>query len=188
MHIRPVPALLTLAAALALALPAQAELNAYLSVKGQKQGDIKGSVTQKGREGRIMVIAMDHTVMSPTDPASGLATGRTMHKPLTIIKEIDRSSPLLHNALSSNENLTDVVLEFWQPPKVGTGSGAEVQYYTIALKNARVTGIHQVMPNNKNPDLARYAAYEEVAFTYDSITWTWTDGGITAGDNWNARH
>lgn len=30
-------------------------LNAYLRMKGQKLGEIKGSVTQKGREGKIMV-------------------------------------------------------------------------------------------------------------------------------------
>jgi hypothetical protein len=30
-------------------------LNAYLILKGQKQGEIKGSVTQKGREGTILV-------------------------------------------------------------------------------------------------------------------------------------
>ncbi len=35
-------------------------LNAYLKLTGQKQGDIKGSVTQKGREGKIMVIAASH--------------------------------------------------------------------------------------------------------------------------------
>lgn len=29
-------------------------LNAYLKLKGQKQGDVKGSVTQKGRENKIM--------------------------------------------------------------------------------------------------------------------------------------
>jgi type VI secretion system secreted protein Hcp len=31
-------------------------LNAYLKLRGQKQGEIKGSVTQKGREGKILVI------------------------------------------------------------------------------------------------------------------------------------
>ena len=31
-------------------------LNAYLNLKGQKSGDINGSVTQKGREHSIMVI------------------------------------------------------------------------------------------------------------------------------------
>ena len=32
-------------------------LNAYLKMKGQKSGEVKGSVTQKGREDTIMVIA-----------------------------------------------------------------------------------------------------------------------------------
>ncbi|HZF48038.1 MAG TPA: type VI secretion system tube protein Hcp, partial [Polyangiaceae bacterium] len=56
-------------------------LNAYLKLKGQTQGEIKGSVTQKGREGKIMVIAVSHEIMSPRDPASGLPTGKRMHKP-----------------------------------------------------------------------------------------------------------
>ena len=51
-------------------------LNAYLKMKGQKQGEIKGSVTQKGRENKIMVIAVNHEITSPRDPASGLPTGR----------------------------------------------------------------------------------------------------------------
>ena len=63
-------------------------LNAYLKLKGQKQGDIKGSVTQKGREGKIMVIAASHDVLSPRDAASGLPTGKRMHKPFVITKVI----------------------------------------------------------------------------------------------------
>ena len=70
-------------------------LNAYLSLKGQKQGQIKGSVTQKGREGKIMVIAYSHEIVSPRDTASELPTGKRMHKPLVITKELDKSTPLL---------------------------------------------------------------------------------------------
>ena len=40
------------------------------------------------------------------------------------------------------------------------------------------------MLNNQNPDLAKYAEYEDVAFTYRKIEWTWTDGGIIATDDW----
>jgi type VI secretion system secreted protein Hcp len=40
-------------------------LNAYLKLKGQKSGEINGSVTQKGREGKIMVIAVSHDVSFP---------------------------------------------------------------------------------------------------------------------------
>ena len=45
-------------------------LNAYLTLKGQKQGTIHGSVTQKGREGSIAVIAIEHEIVSPRDAGS----------------------------------------------------------------------------------------------------------------------
>ena len=90
-------------------------LNAYLSLTGQQQGQIKGSVTQKGREGKIMVIAAEHEVLSPRDPASGLALGKRQHKPFVITKEIDVSSPRLYSALAGNEGFTDWELQFWAP-------------------------------------------------------------------------
>jgi len=80
-------------------------LNAYLKLKGQKQGTIKGSVTQKGREGKIAVIAVTHEIISLRDAASGLPTGKRMHKPFVITKKLDKSSPLLYNALVNNENI-----------------------------------------------------------------------------------
>jgi type VI secretion system secreted protein Hcp len=42
------------------------------------------------------------------------------------------------------------------------------------------------MPNNKHPDLMRLETFEEVAFTYQRIEWTWTDGGVTSSDDWEA--
>jgi type VI secretion system secreted protein Hcp len=155
-------------------------LNAYLNLKGQKQGDIKGSVTQKGREGKIMVIAVSHDIMSPRDPASGLPTGKRMHKPFVITKELDKATPLLFSTLVNNENITELELQFWRP----SSTGAEQQHYTIKLTNANIASISSRMPNNKNPDLMKYETYEEIAFTYQKIVWTWTDGGITAEDDW----
>ena len=163
-------------------------LNAYITLKGQKTGQIKGSVTQKGREDSIEVIAVSHEIVSPRDPASGLPTGQRMHKPFVITKEIDKSSPVLFKVLTTNENLTEFTLRFWAPNnKAAAGTGTEVQYYTVKLTNANIASIDTRMLNNKNPDLMRYAPYEEVAFTYQKIEWTWTDGGITASDDWDAR-
>ena len=162
-------------------------LNAYLKLKGQKQGEIKGSVTQKGREGKIMVIAVSHSIVSPRDSASGLPTGKRMHKPFVITKELDKSSPLLYNVLTNNENIKKWVLNFWTPQiKAAQGTGTEVQHYTVDLLNANIASIHFRMLNNKNPDLMKYAEFEEVSFTYQKITWTWKDGGITADDDWEA--
>src|SRR5512144_1187773 len=112
-------------------------LNCYLRLKGQKQGEIKGSVTQKGRENSIMVIAVSHAIVSPRDSASGLPTGKRMHKPFVITKELDKSSPLLYNCLVNNENIPEWELQFWTPQlSAATGSGAEKQHYTVKLINA----------------------------------------------------
>ena len=154
-------------------------LNAYLRLKGQKQGEIKGSVTQKGREGRIMVIAVNHGLLSPRNAASGLPTGKRQHRQFVITKELDKSSPLLYTMLVTNENLVDWDLQFWQTAATGT----EVNHYTVKLTNASITSIEFRMPNNKDPQLMKLAEYEEVAFTYQKIQWTWNEGGITASDD-----
>jgi type VI secretion system secreted protein Hcp len=161
-------------------------LNAYLKLKGQKQGEIKGSVTQKGRENKIMVIAVSHEVLSPRDSASGLPTGKRQHKPFVITKEVDKSSPLLYNALINNENIIEWELQFWTPQIRAGGVGAERQHYTVKLTNANIASIDFRMLNNKNPELVKYAEYEEIAFSYQKITWTWVDGGITAEDDWES--
>jgi type VI secretion system secreted protein Hcp len=163
-------------------------LNAYLTLKGQKQGDIHGSVTQKGREGKIMVIAADHELAAPRDPISGLATGQRVHKPFVITKELDAASPLLYSAMVTNENLSQWELQFWSPQvTAGSGVGSEVQRYTVRLTDASICDIRFRMLNNKNPELVRYAEYEEITFTYRRIDWIWLPGNLVAGDNWNTR-
>ena len=163
-------------------------LNAYLKLKGQKQGEIKGSVIQKGREGKIMVIAVSHEIVSPRDAASGLPTGKRQHKPLVITKELDKSSPLLYTALCTNENIPELELQFWSSAGGGSvgGAGKETQHYTVKLTNANIVDIRFAMLNNKNPELTRYAEYEEVAFTYQKIEWIWVMGGITSTDDWKS--
>src|SRR4051812_6554708 len=126
-------------------------LNAYLKLTGQVAGEIKGSVTQKGREGKIMVIAVSHSIISPRDPASGMPTGKRQHKPFVITKELDKSSPFLYQALCNNENITAWELQFWTPQLSGKG-GPEKQHYTVKLTNANIAAIDFRMPNNKNPE------------------------------------
>ena len=160
-------------------------LNAYLKLKGQKQGEIKGSVTQKGRENTLLVFAVDHTILSPRDPASGLPTGKREHRPIRITKEVDQASVHLYSALVTNENLSEWELNFWrQRTAAKGGAGTEEQYYTIKLTNATVSSIHLVKPNTKDPALHQLPDYEEVEFSYQKIEWIWTDGGITAEDDW----
>ena len=155
-------------------------LNAFLTLKAQKQGDIHGSVTQKGRENSILVHSFNHAIVSPRDPASGLPTGKRQHQPLVILKEIDRSSPLLSKVLVTNENLVAWELQFWDL----IPSGTEKQTFTIRLTNTNIASIRASMLDNEDPAGAKLPLREEISFTYQKIEWIWTEGGITAQDDW----
>jgi len=157
-------------------------LYAYLTVTAQRQGLIRGSVTQRGREDKILVLSSSHAIVCPRDPASGRPTGKRMHKPFNLTKEVDRASPLLYQALVNNERLTDWQLQFWRSGK----DGLEKQHYTVQLTNATLCGITLKMPNNKHTRLMRFSEYEELSFTYQKIAWTWTEGGVSAADDWEA--
>jgi type VI secretion system secreted protein Hcp len=152
---------------------ADAALNAYLKLKGQKQGTIKGGVTKAGREGAIEIIAVSHEITSPRDAASGLPTGKRMHKPFVITKQIDKSSPLLASALVNNENIPTWELSVYQP----SAKGQEAMAYTIKLTDASIAAIRLLVDDKGNMT-------EEVTFTYKKIEWTWVDGGITSEDDW----
>lgn len=155
-------------------------LGAYLTLTAERQGLIRGSVTQKGRENKIFVIGVSHEIVCPRDPTNGRPTGKRMHKPLVVTKPLDRSSPLLYAILTSNENIRDARLDFWTV----TPTGQERQHYTVRLTNANISAISFKLANVKNPKLSRLAEYEEVSFTYQKIEWTWNEGGLTASDDW----
>ncbi|WP_437669446.1 type VI secretion system tube protein TssD [Sorangium sp. So ce131] len=167
-------------------------MQAYLKLKGLKQGEIKGSVTQAGRKDKIGVVAVNHTIVSPRDPATGMPSGKRQHKPLTITKELDKSTPLLLQALVTNETISEWELQFITTAiSAQTGVGAEKNHYTIKLVNATIASIDFIMDHTrKNADVAagglatQQQETERVSFTYQKIIWTWTDGGITAEDDW----
>lgn len=158
---------------------AEAANTTYLKLKGAKQGDIKGSVVQKGAEGSIAVLSVSHEISNSSTSTGGKAsTNRRQHKPLVITKELDRSTPLLYKAMATGEQLTSVELTVY-----GTSEkGLSKPIYTVKLTNATISRI-RVMSEGEG-DAARDV--NEVSFTYEKIEWTWTDGGITAMDDWES--
>jgi len=130
---------------------------------GQKQGAITGD----GPNGTMILIGLSHAIVSPRDPASGLPTGKRQHKPFVITKELDKSTPKLLMALVTNENLSTVTFNF-------TNAKSSTPYMTVKLTNANISSRVQT------------GTTEEIQFTYQKIEWTWTDGGITASDDWEA--
>jgi type VI secretion system secreted protein Hcp len=162
-------------------------LNAYLSLVGQHLGTIKGSVVQKGRDQSILVVGYQHAIGASSDERTGLVTGKIAHHPVTIIKGIDRSTPSLYQALVTGETFSSWQLRFWAAATSGpAGSGQEVQYFTISLVDARIGSIDLVKPNTTDPRSAALPDREEVSFVYETIQWTWNEGGITATALWSS--
>ncbi len=119
-----------------------------MTMTGQKQGSIKGS--NKGKQGDLDFSkgmechGFDYGVITQIDPGSSGSTGKRMHKPITIIKELDAASPLLLQAAATNEVLTSVTFQF--PPTGPDGKPFTVS--KIELANATISKI-SVSTNSK---------------------------------------
>jgi len=116
----------------------------------------------------MQCISFASQLLVPRDTATGKASGRLQIDPIKCVKRIDRASPLLVNALMTNEVLTDVTFSFSQATR-----GAEAITHTLKLKNATVAGVRQFL------DPAGLAQ-EEITISYQEAAYTFVDGGITA--------
>jgi type VI secretion system secreted protein Hcp len=172
---------LTLAlAGQALGQSSSANSTVLMQLTGQRQGLIRGEVTQKGREGQHRLLAYSHEIVVPRDPATGLPTGKRQHQPFRIVKLLNASSPLLMTAMTSNENLSTVVIDIWAPTPVGT----EIKLITYTLTNARIVSLRPWMPNHSDTAAQNYPPAEEIAFTYQAITVTYPSNGAESTDEW----
>jgi type VI secretion system secreted protein Hcp len=141
-----------------------------------------GPITGDGPDGSVVVLGFEHEIISPRDPATGQATGRRQHKPVRIVKSIDKSSPLLYRAIATNEILPTVEFRF----RRSTEKGAEI-YYKVTLTNASIAAIRQWKPNTRDLSADRAGDLEEVSFTYQTITWRFEEGGVEESDTWETN-
>ena len=158
-------------------------LNAYLKAVSPTRGWIKGSVTQKGRENLIKVVRADQLEERPFDAASLAATGTIRHHPFTIAKEVDAASVGLRTSFVANEKFSEWRLQFWRAQLQGAGVGVERQHFTVELTGARVQSIRLVLPDTRDPGFNSWLDFEEIAFVYEKIKWTWTDGAQVLEEN-----
>ena len=153
---------------------------AHMTAEGETQGNIEGSCTMQGREGTMLVEQFDHQLYIPHDPQTGLGTGKRVHGEFTVVKLYDKASPKLYQALCTGEHMKNVVVKWYRI----TPQGTEEHYFTHKLENAIVVQVKPYMPNCLDPETESYQHMEQVAFTYEKITWTWEPDGIEAEDSW----
>ncbi len=144
-----------------------------LTITGEEQGPIEGSCELEDREGTILVQAFDHVVEIPTDER-GVASGRRAHRPMTITQEIDKSTPMLFQALCTNELLTEVRLDWYRYD----GAGMHELYFSMTMQNGFITRIRPWFPNVLDKGNEGLKHMEDISIAYEKIIWTWEPYGI----------
>jgi type VI secretion system secreted protein Hcp len=151
----------------------------YVSIEGTKQGKFKGESLREAWKGKIPALDFHYEVKSPRDTASGLATGKRQHQPVTIIKQWGASSPQIFQALVTGEVLKTVLFEF-----VDTSPEGEEQiFYTIKLTNASIVVYHPSL-HQQNPVSIDIHQTEEVSFTFQKIEIENKLAKTMASDDW----
>ena len=154
-------------------------IRAYLNLKGQTQGQIKGGVTQHGREGTIEIFDASYSVVGNHDPQTGLPTGKHRHKPVVLTAPTGRQSPLIFNASVDNENLTEFKLDFYLP----NAQGVEKDAYRLELTNAHVLEFDLKFEGTA-PGSTEVQLLDQYSFAFQKITLTWLSPVTSATDDW----
>jgi type VI secretion system secreted protein Hcp len=164
-------------------------LQAWIAVKGAKQGQFKSETTVATRRDKWMpVIAFTMGMSSPRDAATGQASGKRQHQPVTIVKPWGAASPQALTACAANEILTEVDIEFTRPSTTG---GDDV-YQSVRLTNATFSQIARFTgrpdgaedtPSSGHTGTSDMMELERWAFTFQKIEVQDNDGKTSFVDS-----
>ena len=140
-----------------------------VAITGRNNTPITGGAD--GQKDKIDVLSYSEGIVSPRDAASGLPTGKRMHKPFTITKEVDAATPLLMQACATNEVLPAVQFALHPP-------GASADVVTVTLHNAECAEIADSTADDGVHEL------ETISFTFQKITVENAAAKRTFEDDW----
>lgn len=161
----------------------------FISIKGSTQGLITegaftpesvGNSYQDGHENEALVKAFSHNIKIPRDPQSGQPSGQRTHQPLSVTKLFDKSSPLLFNALTKGETLTNVELKWYRT----SYAGKPEHYFSMVLEDAVVVDIESGMELEEGLHTSQVAPLEKVAFAYRKISLRHETASTSGEDDW----
>ncbi len=147
-------------------------LDGFLEIDG-----IKGSARQTGREGQMVVFAVDHAIGSTRD-ASGYPDKAKAARHMVVTKEIDIASPKLQEAAQKGTAISTAVLRLWRMPPSG---GTEENFYTIALGDVKIDSVRTVMLFNRLEGQSLLPQYEQVVLAYKNAKFRFESGGKAGG-------
>ncbi|PHR57827.1 MAG: hypothetical protein COA44_04960 [Arcobacter sp.] len=156
----------------------------YLVVNGVEQGLISQGASSSeslgshykrghGHEDAISVSGFSYGGSNPINTASGIYNGQSHSDAFGITKMMDKSSPLLQNAVGK-EALSSVELKCFRT----SFSGRPEHYFTVHLKHARVVVIDTYM------NIGQDGPMENIYFSYHQISIVHERCGTIHKSNW----
>ncbi|VVO58491.1 Hcp family type VI secretion system effector [Pseudomonas fluorescens] len=152
----------------------------YMTITGKAQGlissgcstqDSIGNKCQTAHADEIMVLSYSHNMANIGN------INKPTHNPIVITKNIDKSSPLLAQALSSREEINCIINFYRISP-----FGLQEKFYTVEIRGGVVTDLtldmpHVVLQNDVEPQ-------EHLAIRYQDIIWTHHLAGTSGYSSW----
>lgn len=152
----------------------------YMTINGKTQGLISsGCSTQSSVGNKCQIAHRDEVmVLSYTHNMSNIGNiNKPTHGPILITKNVDKSSPLLAQALSSREEVSCSINFYRTSP-----SGGQEKFYTVQINGGMVADLtlempHAILQNDAEPQ-------EHVAIRYREISWIHHIAGTTGYSTW----
>ncbi|KJL64873.1 Hcp family type VI secretion system effector [Enterobacter hormaechei subsp. xiangfangensis] len=152
---------------------------AHLWLEDENGSPIIGSCMMPTRLGSIELKSFSHGVTIPVDPSRGKLTGTRVHRPITIVKEFDQTTPLLYRAVCEGRVMKKGIIKMYRILE----SGIEAEYFNIVMENVKFTTVAPFM----TPNGMSSTHLETLELRYEAISWKYTEGNIIYRDTWNDR-
>lgn len=155
---------------------AKTHLEAYMAIKGTKQGTIKGESYRKGLEGKLRLLDFEMAAVAPRDLATGQASGKRQHQPFSFTTEVGSATPQLMQACVTNEVLKTVDVSVYKHD----AEGQEQEYLKFQFQDATVSRYEL---SGNDPDSEVPLARFEITFRTVEVD----AGKVVMKDDWTTR-
>ena len=150
---------------------------AHLWLEDENGSPMVGGCLIPQRLGSIELKSFSHGVTIPVDNNTGKLTGTRVHRPITIIKEFDQTTPLLNRAVCEGRVMKKATIKMYRILE----AGVEAEYFNIILDNVKLITVAPYL----SPMGMSSTHLETLELRYEAITWKYTDGNIIYRDAWN---
>ncbi|OQD51069.1 Hcp1 family type VI secretion system effector [Enterobacter cancerogenus] len=147
---------------------------AHLWLEDENGSPIVGSCMMRTRRGSIELKSFSHGVTIPVDPGWGKLTGTRVHRPITIVKEFDQTTPLLYRAVCEGRVMKKGIIKMYRILE----SGIDAEYFNILMENVKFTTVAPFL----TPNGISSTHLETLELRYEAISWKYMEGNIIYRD------